>query len=225
MRYVTYDKQTYDNPNPLARFAHRRRYQHALSLALDSAGPRATIVDYGAGWGDFLHRLAVVKPDSRLIGIESNGPLAYPELETRASMEEFEDESVDCLCAFEVLEHLDTAHIERFIEQARRICKLNARILISVPIMKGLALPVKEASRSLLYRRFSDHSVGELIRGTLGLEVARTDRLLHSHKGFDHVALFRRFTRDFRNIRRFHSPMPRLPWWCNSQAFFVFSRQ
>jgi len=225
MRYITYDQQTYDNPNPLARFAHRTRYRRALSLALDSVAGYATIVDFGAGWGEFLHRLAVAKRDLRLIGIEPNGPLAYPELETRASMEEVEDESVDCLCAFEVLEHLDATQIETFIEQAHRICRIDARILISVPIMKGFALPVKEASRSLLYRSFSDHSIGELIRGTLGLEVERTDHLLYSHKGFDHRALLRRLAKDFRIKMQFHSPVPHLPWWCNSQAFFVFSRR
>lgn len=224
MRSISYEKQTFDSPNPLARFAHRTRYKNALGLVNSASPPGAIVLDFGAGTGEFLHQIGLERPDLRRFGIEPNGPLAYPEIATRGSLDEFADESVDLLCAFEVFEHLEVEHIEDFVRQSRRICKGDGKIVISVPIMNGVALPIKEASKSILFWRPSDYSFTELLRGTFGLPVDRTEEILYSHKGFDHRTLFDRLGRDFRSVDRFYSPVSALPWWCNSQAFFVFSR-
>jgi hypothetical protein len=52
--------------------------------------------------------------------------------------------------------------------------------------MQGASLPIKQAVRSILFRRFSDYSIGEIARGVLGLRVDRAENILLSHKGFDH---------------------------------------
>jgi hypothetical protein len=89
--------------------------------------------------------------------------------------------------------------------------------------MQGAALPLKEVSRALLFRRFSDYSFVELLKGTFGMGVPRAENILWSHKGFDHVRLFNRLKREFSLESNSYSPFPNLPWWLNSQAFYVFS--
>jgi len=222
-REVPYEEQTLNHPNPIARFAHRARYRNALNLAERQLPVGGTILDFGAGQGEFLHRLAVLRSDARLLAFEPYMSIRHPEVLNFPRMDEVLERSVDVLCAFETLEHVSDAQIEDFIAQAKRICGVDARIIVSVPVMQGAVLPVKELSKSILFRRFSDYSMTELGRGILGLEVRRAGNVLLSHKGFDHRVLFERLNREFGLLEKFYSPFRGLPWWCNSQAFFVFA--
>ena len=222
-REVPYEEQTLNHPNPIARFAHRARYRSALKLAERYLRSGGSILDFGAGQGDFLHQLAGVRPDARLFAFEPYMTIHHPEVLNFQSLDEVRERSVDVLCAFETLEHVSDTQIEDFILQAKRVCADGARIIVSVPIMQGAALPVKELCKSILFRRFSDYSLTELGRGILGLEVERASNVLLSHKGFDHRVLFERLNREFTLLKKFYSPFRRLPWWCNSQAFFVFA--
>ena len=223
-REVPYEVQTLNHPNPIVRFAHQTRYANSLALALRLLPINGTIVDFGAGQGEFLHRLAKQRPDVHLVAFEPYMELKYPEIERRLSMEDIASTSVDFFCAFETLEHVPDEVIESFISEAKRVCRDDARIVVSVPIMQGAILPVKEISRSLLFRRFSDYSATEMMRGILGLKVDRADNILWSHKGFDQRTLLARLQTEFPLEEKFCSPFRQLPWWCNSQAFFVFRR-
>jgi hypothetical protein len=89
--------------------------------------------------------------------------------------------------------------------------------------MQGAALPVKQAVRSVLFRRYSDYSIGEIARGVVGLPVDRAKDILLSHKGFDHRVLADLLTTRLRLLQTIYSPFRNLPWWSNSQAFFVLS--
>jgi 2-polyprenyl-3-methyl-5-hydroxy-6-metoxy-1,4-benzoquinol methylase len=221
-RDVPYEMQTLKNPNPVARFAHQARYRTCLSLVKHYAPTGATVLDFGAGQGEFLHQLGSSRSDLQMFAFEPFMHIDYPEIQTRASMDHFESDSINVLCAFETLEHLAHDYIDQFISQTRRVCKASAIIIISVPIMQGIGLPIKEASRAILFRRLSDYSLTELIRGTCGLQVNRATNILTSHKGFDQRTLYRRLSIEFQTVNRFFGPIRALPWWCNSQAFFVF---
>jgi hypothetical protein len=89
--------------------------------------------------------------------------------------------------------------------------------------MQGATLPIKQAVRSILFRRYSDYSIVEIARGVLGLRVDRAKDILLSHKGFDHRVLLGLLQSKLRLHRTIYSPFRSLPWWSNSQAFFVFS--
>jgi hypothetical protein len=221
-REIPYEEQTIDHPNPIARYAHQKRYTNSLQLADNLLPQGGTILDFGAGQGELLHRLALRRPDARLLAFEPFMEIKYPEVSSSGSMEMIEDKSVDVLCAFETLEHISDQQIKGFMGQAIRICKDDARIVVSVPIMQGAALPVKQAVRSILFRRQSDYSFGELARGVVGLHVDRAKDILLSHKGFDHRLLVDLLATELRLLRTGHSPFRSLPWWANSQAFFVF---
>ena len=49
----------------------------------------------------------------------------------------------------------------------------HGKLIVSVPIMIGGALPLKELSRSILFRRSSEYSVSELFARFLGRMVER----------------------------------------------------
>lgn len=221
-REVPYEVQTLAHPNPIARFAHRVRYRESLSLALKLAPEGGTVVDFGAGEGEFLHRLGAARSDVRLVAYEPFMTVKYSEVETVTAMTEVGSNSVDLYCAFETLEHLTDDQIEFFIDEGKRVCRPNGKIVVSAPVMQGVALPIKEAARSLLFRHFSDYSFGETMKGILGMQVPRAADIKASHKGFDQRRLYARLSAAFTPERRFYSPFSHLPWWCNSQAFFVF---
>jgi hypothetical protein len=46
-------------------------------------------------------------------------------------MEMIEDKSIDVFCAFETLEHISDQQIKKFMEQAIRVCKNDARTIVS----------------------------------------------------------------------------------------------
>jgi 2-polyprenyl-3-methyl-5-hydroxy-6-metoxy-1,4-benzoquinol methylase len=222
-REVPYEVQTINHPNPIVRFAHRARYRNALELATRMLPKGGAILDFGAGQGEFLHQLAERRPDVRLIAHEPYMKLKYPEIENRVTMAEVDANSIDLLCGFETLEHVSESQVEYFVSEGRRVCRPAAKIVVSVPIMQGAILPLKELSRSLLFRRFSDYSTFEMMKGIVGMQVPRAENILWSHKGFDQRHLYARLVAEFISEQKFYSPFRQLPWWCNSQAFFVFS--
>ena len=224
-REVPYEKQTLSHPNPVARYAHQARYRKSLALLTRLVPEGGTILDFGAGEGELLHRLAGLRPDIRLLAYEPYMKIKYPDIANLRNLEEIESDSIDLLCAFETLEHISDQQIDFFISEAMRICRTDAKIVVSVPIVHGPILPLKELSRCILFRRLSEYSIAELVRGVCGLRVERASNLQLSHKGFDYRLLRDRLGACFKAIEEFYSPFHRLPWWCNSQVFFVFARK
>lgn len=126
----------------------------------------------------------------------------------------------DLITAFEVCEHLTDAETEQFLLDAQRSIKIDGRLVISVPIMIGGALILKELNRSMVFRRASEYSAAELIAGVFGRAIQRPDNRQPTHKGFDFRRLREKLRERFDIESEFFSPLP-LPWWANSQVFFV----
>ena len=222
-REIPYEQQTLSHPNPVARYAHQARYRKSLALLTRLVPEGGTILDFGAGEGELLHRLAALRTDIRLLAVEPYMKIKYPEILNLRSLEKVENDSIDLLCAFETLEHISGQQVDIFVAQAIRICRTDAKIVVSVPIMHGPLLPLKELSRCILFRRLSEYSLAELMRGVCGLRIERASNLQLSHKGFDYRLLRDRLGASFKAIEEFYSPYQKLPWWCNSQVFFVFA--
>lgn len=221
MATVAYDRQTINSPNPIARFAHRARMARSLNMASQLLPQGGSIVDFGAGTGFFLSALGDRRPDIRLQAVEpymaasTDSRIAYsPALST------FAPKSVDLITALETCEHLTDDELRAFIADARAALATNGKLIVSVPIMVGLSLPVKELNRALLFRRLSDYSPSEMTRATFGGAVERPENRLPTHKGFDFRWLRSQLERSFTIERLTYSPLP-LPWWANSQAFFI----
>lgn len=220
---VPYARQTVCSPNPLARFSHRRRHATALRMATESRPPGSTLLDFGCGDGHFLRQCAVRRPDLRLFGFDPGWEGGSAEGCTIVrTLDELPDHECDAICAFEVLEHLYESELDGFLSQSRRLLRPGGRVILSVPIIGGPTLLLKESNRCLLFRRRSEYTAAELWRASLlGIPAPRAEDRRGSHKGFDFHGLEARLSREGKILMRRWSPFPLIPSWANSQAFYV----
>lgn len=217
---VSYDWQTINSSNPLARFAHRSRVAKSVALAEKYLPEKGIVVDFGAGTGLFLSTLGDRRSDATLYAIE---PFMPPATDSRIHyIPNFESLKLeaDLISGFEVCEHLTDAETEQFLSSAQYSIKIDGKLIISVPIMIGGALILKELNRSILFRRASEYSVTELIGGVLGRTVQRPTNRGPTHKGFDFRWLREKLRERFIIEDEILSPLP-LAWWANSQVFFI----
>jgi len=226
MKKVPYNRQTTDTPNPIARYAHLSREGHALAKVEQLLPPGGRVVDFGCGIGSFLNALTERRPEADLLGYDPGQAGSAESFARVSKMDAVDARSVDILCALEVLEHLSDQQLVSFINHATRVMKPGGAIVISVPIIGGLTLPLKELNRMILFRRKSDYSLSELLRASfLGVPAERPSDRGPTHKGFDFRALRVMLTSTFTLKSEDRSPFSRLPWWLNSQAFFVLTQR
>ncbi|WP_280951541.1 class I SAM-dependent methyltransferase [Methylocella silvestris] len=217
---LAYDFQTVKQANPLARFAHKQRIERSVMLAQQYLAPNGVIVDFGAGKGSFLTALGDKRPDATLYAIEE---YFRPAEDSRIHyVENFKSLEVktDLVTSFEVGEHLTDAETEEFLTDARQSLKDGGKLIISVPIMIGAACALKDLNRALMFRRAPEYSLRELIAGSFGGAVQRPADRRPTHKGFDFRWLRDRIENYFLIENEILSPLP-LPWWVNSQIFFI----
>jgi len=221
-REVAYNRQTIDTANPIARYAHRRRYKLSIDRAAAEVPDAGTVLDYGCGDGAFLNALADARPDLSLLGYDPESghvPERYTPVDDVAAVPAA---SVDMLCIFETLEHLYDDEIADFAAEAARVLAPGGQILASVPIIGGPPLLLKELNRVVMFRRGTDYSSRELVAASLvGRPAARPADIRVTHKGFDHRTVFGRLGPGFAVADTACSPFPGLPWWLNSQVFAV----
>ncbi|MFE5819641.1 class I SAM-dependent methyltransferase [Streptomyces sp. NPDC056479] len=222
IRTISYEEQTIKSGNPVARFAHRGRMATAVNLVVRVCPNHGTVIDFGAGPGLFLHMLREARPDITLIGHDPYMAPTYTDLKYAKSIEEIATYSVDVLTAFEVCEHLYDHEVDALLEDALRILKPNGVLVISVPIMCGLAIAPKVSNWMIRSRSLkSEYTPTEVLKAMVGMPVSRPGDPRTTHKGFD-----------FRELRgtvkeRFHidavqmSPVPNMPWWLSSQYFMT----
>ncbi len=223
-REVAYSRQTLDTANPVARYAHRQRHRLSLDRAAAEVPDGGTVLDYGCGEGTFLNALAEARPDVTLLGYDPESghvPDRYTLVEDMAAVG---DGSVDLLCCFETLEHLYDPEIAGFAADAARVLRPGGLLLVSVPVIGGPPLLLKELNRSVMFRRRSDYRAGELLAASFaGRPAPRPENIRVTHKGFDHRTVLGKLD-GFAVADTACSPFPGLPWWLNSQAFSLLRR-
>jgi cyclopropane fatty-acyl-phospholipid synthase-like methyltransferase len=224
-RVIPYERQTVDTPNPIARYAHRRRVALALALTQTLAPKNGRLLDFGAGTGHFLHLFKAARPDVDVCGVEPYMAPRYDDIRILTDFADVAPSSFDLVTAFEVCEHLSDDEVQSFVVHVARTLRPTGHVLISVPIMYGAVVPVKELSSMLLYRRRPDYSPREIWRAVAGRSVQRPSHRQLTHKGFDFRALRRQLRQDFTVEREIFSPFKALPWFVNSQAFFDLSKR
>lgn len=222
---VPYDRQTLKTPNPIARFAHRRRYVTTLDLVSGLVPPRGRLLDFGCGTGSFLQQLAAVAPGLELFGFDPESGHVAQHYVHVTSMNTVADSSMDVVCCFETLEHLHPHEFSDFVAQTKRVLRESGLLVISVPIIGGPPLLLKELNRMVLFRRKTDYTMKELaLAAWLGRPAARTSNIRGSHKGFDFRTLREALSGEFPLLEARHSPLKWLPWFLNSQVFWVFKK-
>lgn len=224
---VPYEKQTVDNPNPLARFSHRARMRKSRRLVMPFLTGSATLLDYGCGQGRFLHELAndikVTEPRVELLGYDPYQSAQFDGYRVVSEVAQIGPESVDILTILEVCEHLTERETDEFIEFALRVMSRNARLLVTVPIEIGPAVLLKEPSRCILHRRRPEVTASEFLRAAfVGTPARRAENVKNSHRGYDWRATHRRFQEFFECDHIEFSPLPYDSWYGQSQVLMLF---
>lgn len=222
-RTVSYSDQTLSSRNPFTRFAHQSRYRISLAAADDALPLGGTVCDFGAGEGTFLTQLKERRPDAKLIAIEPFMTINDAAITRVAQATELSGGSIDLMTAFETLEHVTDEQLDTFLAETARSLRPSGKLLVTVPIMYGATLPLKEGSRVLLHHKLGDTSPVNIVRATFGKSITRAPNRLNSHRGFDFRWLAERMGAAFKIEQASFSPFPRLPWWLNSQAIFMAS--
>lgn len=223
-RKVSYRKQTVDAPNPIARFTHRQRHKFSIARVVADAPHGGAVLDYGCGDGAFLSALVEARPDLRLYGFDPESSPDGDGFTVVDTLDTLEPASVDVLCCYETLEHLYPDEIASFLADVERLVRPGGLVSVSVPVIGGPPLLLKELNRAVLFRRRSDYSLIELLAATfLGKPAPRPDDVRVTHKGFDFRALAEQLSSEMDVVETQVSPFPKLPWWLNSQAFSLFS--
>lgn len=218
---MSYDANTFNSPNPIARFAHRNRLRRSLGYARSrlAAGP---VLDYGCGSGAFVAALDDFQPGC-VYGYEPfmgercrEGLAIYSSIQEVRSWAPF-----GTITLFETIEHLSDAELDAFLCEGAEMLADCGSILISAPIEIGPGLILKEMNRSLLRLRRSEHGAVEFLKASLlGLPARRAENIKGSHRGFD----FRRSMRFLKqrgwqvDVLSF-GPLPIGTWYGNSQVF------
>jgi 2-polyprenyl-3-methyl-5-hydroxy-6-metoxy-1,4-benzoquinol methylase len=223
MGQSNYQRHTTDSVNPLARFAHRRRVKFSIELVDKWAPLRGSVVDFGAGTGLFINSLHNRRVDLHLCGIEPYMAVDPTSARLLPDLEALEDSSQNVVTAFEVCEHLTSDEMGEFLAGTFRVLRDSGKLILSVPVMFGLAIVPKEINRVLFVRQF-DYSGKELLAAIFGQNVERASNIKTSHKGFDFRGLESVLQPKFYIWERIYSPFPNLPWWVNSQVFLVCSK-
>lgn len=229
-RIVNYEKQTLDHPNPLSRYAHRTRFKISKKIVTNWVEKKFVVLDYGCGHGRFLSELSleakIKQNDCELMGFDPYLDIKYENFTIINDQNGIEDKSLDIITCLEVVEHLDDNEIEFFLQFAQSKLKDGGRILITVPIMLGPALFLKEIIRSILFRRPSDTNFLEMIKaGIFGISPPRTGDIKGSHKGFNWKVAKHKISQTFANDKISFSPIPLIGWYGNSQAIMRFCKK
>lgn len=219
-----YLRQTLESPNPLSRFAHKARHGVALDIASKRLRQGGSLLDYGCGPGMFLSKLKVLRPDAKLFGhdirpaVESNAQFTFiPDLQAIA------DHSIDMLTSFDVLEHMFDDEREALWAEVKRVLVPGGHFIVSVPIIGGPVLLLKEANKTFFYKKtkYQKYTLKELMLASfLGISAKRPEGVRETHKGFDFRALEESIRRNFAMDSKLYSPFGSLPWFLNSQVFF-----
>jgi 2-polyprenyl-3-methyl-5-hydroxy-6-metoxy-1,4-benzoquinol methylase len=225
----SYEKQTIHNPNPIVRFAHRARLKKSRRLVLPFLSGGTTVLDYGCGEGRFLHDLSIELRDAtgaiRLLGYDPYMSSKHDDYQVVSDADSIDTASVNILTCLEVCEHLSEDETNTFIDFAHRVLAPGGHLLVTVPIMMGPALLLKEASRSILHRRRPDTSARELVKASfVGTPPSRADDIKNSHRGYDWRVTLSRFSEVFSFEHVGFSPLPYNHWYGQSQALMVFKR-
>ncbi len=182
----TYDSQTLNSPNPIARYAHRMRLKKSIDLALPEL-KKGKLLDYGCGAGAFVYEMNKLSQGST-IGYEPYMIERHKEdLSVFNAMTDIEGFGpYNVISLFETIEHLTKDEIDFFLDMCNRNLSPVGGILISAPIEVGPALILKELNRSFMRFKMPEHQFVEFLKASLfGIAARRAENIKTSHRGFD----------------------------------------
>lgn len=224
-----YSKRTFNSPNPIRRYSHRRRLSYCLDI-LDLTG-QEKVLDYGCGSGQFLENLHQSFPLLKLVGFEpvmkiklSSAIKIYKDIELLAKDATMYGK-FDVICCFEVFEHFNEAFQKKMVENMMRLLNEDGKVVVSVPIEVGPPALLKNMMRTRKFfnPKATEATIKNILRSTLFLPIEeyRKREGYLSHMGFDYRNLEKLFSSYFSFTSKSFSPFRRIGPLVNSQIFFV----
>lgn len=183
----TYESQTINARNPLARFAHRNRLGRSLQLALPKL-KGGKLLDYGCGSGTFIAEIEAQHPGSAFGYEPFMDERDKPNLPISRHLNEVENHGpFKIITLFETLEHLDDVELSDFLAVCyKNLDQAEGGILISCPIEIGPAVFLKEANRVLVRKNKPEYRFVEFLMTVFfGRPARRAENIKISHRGFD----------------------------------------
>ena len=224
---VNYDRQTVNAKNFFARYAHRTRLNISLKIISDiTSYNEISIFDYGCGDGLFLNQIKHKIPNSTLSGYDPYSQKKYENFNLINNLAEVRNKKFDVVCCFETLEHLDVVEKKDLFFFVNDVLKENGKFVISVPIIGGLVLILKEINRMLMFKRKSDYNLKELFLATFfNVRAKRAENIKESHKGFSFQILENELKKNFLVSSKVYTPFRIAPWFLNSTVFYVLEKK
>jgi len=221
---VSYNEQTLNTPNPIARFSHKARYKFSFDETQRYLSNNGVLLDFGCGDGSFLNKLAMMRSDAVLYGFDPESNQSVESYTKINNLNDLGDQSIDVVCCFETLEHLYAHEREHFYTDVRRILSKNGKVVVSVPIIGGPTLILKVINGMILFNRRSEYSFKELLSASfLGKPALKPENPRVTHKGFNFRDIEEELSSKFKTVEKMYSPFPLLPWFLNSQFFLILS--
>ena len=138
------------------------------------------------------------------------------------NFDEISKNKFDIICCFETLEHLYENEKLDLYELVKNSLNYEGKFIVSVPIIGGLTLILKEINRAILFKRKSDYTFKELFLSTFfNKSPKRAEDIKGSHKGFNFMKLETELNKNFTIKLKILSPFKNLPWFLNSNIFYI----
>ena len=227
---ANYEDYTYNAKNLLRRFSHRKRFCRSVEAISFTEGCRTSVLDFGCGDGMFLNKLNTCFPGfCDLLGYE---PYMKPRRDNIVEIVNLwedvlsyvqENGKFNYICCFEVLEHMTVNMQEDMLQKMLSVITEKGRVVLSVPIEKGLPVLVK----GILRRRsggswreiYSWKNIGLSFLGKT-LPHFRENSEYLTHMGFYYTDLERLLKKYFTIEKRYFSPLGTCFSFVNSQVFY-----
>lgn len=228
---MAYSQWTYESPNPLKRFSHKRRYARSVELLTRWIAPGATVVDWGCADGYLLQLLAT---RGSVEGVVALGYEPYPDDDNRPvdGVEVVNDYEAlqrrvgqaDTVSCFEVFEHLSAERQRVLVGEICDVLRPGGTLILSVPLESGPVGVVKALTRLGSPQLRNLYTVKRLWLTLLGRAIpdVRTSTGYLPHLGFRYCDLAPILAERFELVETHYSPLPLAPKWMQSQLFTVW---
>ncbi len=235
-----YANITRNDPNPIKRLIHQRRFEDALRLIADQTAPKV-IIDFGGGDGEFCKRLALRFPSTRIICFEptqflradAEAALArFPHAEVKSSLSDVPTGIADVVFCMEVFEHLPEQETRQSFDAIDSLLQPEGRAIIGVPVEVFLPAFLKGMFR--IVRRYGevDATVWNVVRASVGApprdrpvgEIAEGFPYHFKHMGFDYRKFAQKLRKRFSLKGARGSPLIGLPAWLNNEVYFILEK-
>lgn len=235
---MAYADITFHDRSPIKRWLQQRRLIDAIRLSAHLRDIR-TVLDFGAGNGEFCKRLTHAFPHARIVCYEPAADLVAEARKNTQGLRQIslvtdisavQDASVDLLYCLEVFEHLPEREIEAAFSAIWSALRNRGIAIIGVPV--EIHLPALYKGLFRMTRRFGDFDAtpGRILQAALGFppkdrpvrEIALGWSYHFHHLGFDYRRFRQRLAMQrFTLLRQTTSPVATLGAWFNPEIYFM----